>query len=289
MRACYQYVKEGNEAGEKMKNLKERVYGISYSFSDTPEVKVVSENDIITYNPLLIYGDEEGIKKTIQAPNDFSLSYEQMLKRVPADYKKKSFYTEMRKHSRESQEKIIAEYICSVIMHELREYDEQHLTFVISDKFQSEKIIGRLGYLGLPLQRAHIFFVSRDISSFMTDYIVPYAVPPQNDLKLLFRQENRGKVLGPYPDDDVISMTRTFFCAYKQEELYPIRINLFSQSLAQADLNEEKKRIKRIFMQEKQTEIFEVSGGTGKERTRLPKVLVDCEEKVKSERRKNVR
>lgn len=173
-----------------MKNLEERVYGISYFFSNTPEIKVVSESDIITYNPILIYGDEEGIKNNIKAPNDFSLSFEQMLKRVSADYQKKSFYTEMRKHSRESQEKIIAEYICSVIIHELREYNEQHLTFVISDKFQSEKIIGRLGYLGLPLHRVHIFFVSRDISSFMTDYIVPFAVPPQNDLKLLFRQHH---------------------------------------------------------------------------------------------------
>lgn len=95
--------------------------------------------------------------------------------------------------------------------------------------------------------------------------------------------------MGPYPDDDVISMTRTFFCAYKQEELYPIRVNLFSQSLAQTDLNEEKKRIQRIFMKEEQTEIFDVSGGTGKERTRLPRVLVDCEEIIKSEKRKNDR
>lgn len=273
-----------------MNNLKERVYGISYLFSDTPEVKDVSENDIITYNPLLIYGDEEGIKGNIQTPYDFSLSYEQMLKRVPIDYQRKSFYTEMRKHSRESQEKIIAEYVCSVIIHELRKYNgaEQHLTFIISDKFQSEKIIGRLGYLGLPLKRVHLFFVSRDISSFMTDYIVPYAVPPQNDLKLLFKEENRGQVLGPYPDEDVISMTRTFFCSYKQEELYPIRVNLFSQSLSQADLNMEKKRIQRIFMQEEQTEIFEISGGTGKEKTRIPKVLVECEGKVNSEKRKKL-
>lgn len=268
-----------------MKSLQERVYGVSYLFSDTPEVKAVSESDIITYNPLLIYGDENGIKNTIQNSYEFSLSYEQMLKSVPADYRKKSLYTEMRRHSRESQEKIIAEYICAVIMQELRKYKEQHLTFIIGDKFQSEKIIGRLGYLGLPLQRVHIFFVSRDISSFMTDYIAPYAIPPQNDLKLLFWKENRGRVLGPYPDDDVISMTRTFFCSYQQEELYPIRVNLFSQSLTQVDLNEEKERIRRIFMKEERTEIFRVSGGTGKERTRIPKVLVECEGKVDNERR----
>ena len=42
-----------------MRNLKERVYGISYLFSDTPEVKTVSQNGVITYNPLLVYIEDE--------------------------------------------------------------------------------------------------------------------------------------------------------------------------------------------------------------------------------------
>lgn len=266
--------------------MAEIIYGISYLFSDTPEVKAVSEKGIITYNPLLVYKGENGVSGKIQACRDFSLPYEQMLKRPPENYRRKSLYIEMRMQSRESQEKIIAEYICAVVMQQLRDNCEQDLTFIISDKFQSEKIIGRLGYLGLPLQRTHIFFVSRDISSFMTDYIAPYAVPLQNDLKLLFLGENRGKVLGPYPEDDVISMTRTFFCSYQQEELYPIRINLFSQSLAQTDLNNEKERIKRIFMETDQSEIYRVIGGTGHERTRLPKILIECEDMIDSENTK---
>lgn len=270
-----------------MNDLKEYIYGISYLFSDTPGVKEVSETGSITYNPILIYGDEEGMRELIQASHVFSLSYEQMLKRVPEDYRKKSLYEGMRRHSRESQEKIIAEYICSVIMYELRRNEEQHLTFIISDKFRSEKIIGRLGYLGLPLNRVHIFFVSRDISSFMTGYIAPYAIPLQNDLNLLFKKEFRGQVWGPYPDDDVISMTRTFFCSYQQEELYPVRVNLFSQFLVQADLNEEKERIKRIFMREERTELFGVLGGDGRGKTRLPIVLAECEERIESEGRKN--
>lgn len=266
--------------------MQQRIYGISYLFSDTPEVKKVSEEEIIKYNPLLVYSSGQNVE-SLQAPQGFSLSYEQMIEKVSADYQKKSLYAEMRKRSRESQEKIIAEYICTVIIQELRNSKEDDLTFIISDKFQSEKIIGRLGYLGLPLHRVHIFFVSRDISSFMTNYIESYAVPPQNDLKLLFMEKNRGMVLGPYPDDGVISMTRTYFCAYKQSGLYPIRVNLFSQFLTQADLNEEKKRINQLFMQDDKTEIYDVAGGTGEEKTRLPKILIKCEEKVKSEKRKS--
>lgn len=268
---------------------KEQVYGISYLFSTTPEAKTVSEDGIITYNPTLVYVNESGEKRSIRSKDEFSLSYEQMAKKIPAGYHKKNFYKEMRRQSRESQEKIIAEYICTVILQELRKNAGQHLTFLISDMFQSEKIIGRLGYLGLPLQRAHIFFVSRDISSFMTDYIAPYAIPPQNDLKLLFMNENRGKILGPYPDDDEISMIRTFFCSYQQDELYPIRVNLFSQSLSQEELNRECERIRRIFMGDEQTEIYDVVGGTGKEKTRLPKPLIICEDMIANEKKRSNR
>lgn len=40
-------------------------------------------------------------------------------------------------------------------------------------------------------------------------------------------------------------------------------------------------------MQEEETELFDVIGGTGKEKTRLPKALVKCEERVKSVRKKS--
>lgn len=52
-------------------------------------------------------------------------------------------------------------------------------------------------------------------------------------------------------------------------------------------MNEEKERNQQIFMQEEETELFDVIGGTGKEKTRLPKALVKCEERVKSVRKKS--
>lgn len=263
----------------------EKIYGISYLFSETPEVKTVSEEGIIRYNPLLLYCNEKDEVNVIKTKHDFAISYEQMIDKVSLNYPQNSLFAAMRKRSRESQERIISEYICTIIMQELRNSSDD-LTFIVSDEFQSDKIIGRLGYLGLPLERLHIMFVSRNIASFMTNYIEHYAIPPQNDLKLLFMEKNRGKVLGPYPEDDIVSMTRTFFCSFSQPELYPIRVNSFSQFMGQIDLNQEKLRIEKIFMNESLTEIYDVSGGTGKEKTRLPKVLINCEERISVEKRK---
>lgn len=267
----------------------ERLYGISYSFSKTPTVTQVSENEEIIYNPILVYcekiGDSISSINRVQTETGFSLSYEQMGKKDPMLYQKDKIYSEMRKRSRDAQERIISEYICAVILQELRKYPNDILTFVINDEFQSEKFIGRLGYLKLPLDRTHIMFISRNIASFMTNYIEHYAIPPQNDLKLLFSQEYRGRVVGAYPEDNILSMLRTYFCSYEQEEIYPIRINLFSQALSTDKLNDEKNRIEKLFRIQ-ETELYSVVGGNGNEKTRLPHVLVKCEDYIKNEQKK---
>lgn len=265
----------------------ERIYGISYLFTKTPSVTHVSRTGEIVYNPMLIYceNDYDREIKKINMDKSFSLTYEQMTDKYPMVYQRDSLYSEMRKRSRESQERIISEYICTVIIQELRKYPNDNLTFLINDDFQSEKIIGRLGYLRLPLDRTHIMFVSRNISSFMTNYIEHYAIPPQNDLKLLFSDKYSGKVVGAYPEENILSMIRTYFCSFKQDGIYPIRVNLFSQALSRNDLNREKERIERIFMSE-ESELYYVIGGTGTEQTRLPQILVKCEDYIENERKR---
>lgn len=268
----------------------ERIYGISYLFSKTPTVTQVSEKGEIDYNPILIYcvmnGEEISQIEKIQTQEGFSLTYDQIVNKYPLLYQRDSIYSEMRKRSREAQERIVSEYICAIIMQELRTYPDDDLTFIINDEFQSEKVIGRLGYLRLPLHRTHIMFVSRNISSFMTNYIEHYAIPPQNDLKLLFSKKYRGHVVGAYPEENVLSMIRTYFCSFDQDDIYPIRVNLFSQALSKNDLNIEKERIKMLFMSQ-ETELYNVLGGTGSEKTRLPQVLVKCEDFIKNEQKKD--
>ncbi|MCM1119021.1 MAG: hypothetical protein NC543_06640 [bacterium] len=264
----------------------ERWFGISYLFTPTPSANEISVRGSITYNPIAIYEEKGEQVKTMQSATDFQISSSD----IATDYmfleKKNSLYQEMQKRSRAAQERIISEYICTIILDKVREYPEDDLTFLIRDEFESEKIIGRLGYLGLPMQRLHIMFVSYHLASFMGNYIEHYSVPPKSDLHLLFQDKYRGKILGPYPDDDGVTMLKTYYCSYDDTDIYPIRINLFSQMLKKDTLDQEKEHIQKVFMQFEGMEAWPITGGKGSEKTRLPAILADCENYIEGEKKK---
>lgn len=269
--------------------MKERCFGISYLFTPTPNAEEVAKKGEIIYNPLVVYKEEGETLQTMRSKSDFRIG----INDIATDYmflaEQKSFYKEMQKHSRAAQERIISKYICTIILNKVRTFCDDDLTFLIRDEFQTEKIIGRLGYLGLPMQRVHILFVSYHLASFMGNYIEHYSVPPKSDLNLLFQEEYRGKILGPYPDDDVVTMLKTFYCSFGVAggaDFYPVRVNLFSQTLKKDEINKENIHIKKVFMESKAMETWPISGGKGSENTRLPGVLVDCENYIEGEKKK---
>lgn len=266
----------------------ERYFAISYLFTPTPDAGEVADKGVITYNPKVVYKEEGEVEKTLYSSMDFRISSND----IATDYmflaEKKSFYLEMQRRSRAAQERIISEYICTIILEKVRMFEEDDLTFLIRDEFQTEKIVGRLGYLGLPMHRLHIMFISFHLAAFMGNYIERYAVPPKSDLHLLFQEQYRGQIWGPYPDDDGISMLRTYYCSFggANTDFYPVRINLFSQMLKKGELNQEKEHIKNVFMRSEGMETWPISGGKGSEKTRLPAVLADCESYIEEEKKK---
>lgn len=266
--------------------MKKRCFGISYLFTPLSKPDEISKYERIGYTPLVVYKEDGKALEELRCPMRFEVTSSSILLDSIFMPEKTSFYIEMQKKARAAQERIISEYICTIILDKAREYPDEELTFLIRDEFQTEKIVGRLGYLGLPMHRLHIMFVSYELSAFIKHYIEYYSVPLRTDLFLLFQDKYRGKVLGPYPDDDRISMLRTYYCSYSLntgEDLYPVRINLFGQMLEKEELNSEKEHIKEIFMESSDTEVYPILGGKGSEKTRLPAILVECEEYVKQE------
>lgn len=265
--------------------MKSRCFGISYLFTPTPDANEVAEKGQIAYNPIVVCaeGEKEEEDTVMCCQSDFCIDSND----IATDYmflaEKKSFYLEMQKRSRAAQERIISEYICTIVLEKVRRYPKDNLTFLIRDEFQTEKIVGRLGYLGLPMHRLHIMFVSWHLATFMGNYIERYAVPPKSDLHLLFHENYRGKILGPYPDDDGVTMLRTYYCSFPNENIYPVRINLFSQMLKKGELDQEKEHIQSVFMRVEGMESYPISGGKGSEVTRLPDILIKCEERIKGE------
>lgn len=262
--------------------MSERCFGISYFFTPTPPANDVAKKGEIVYNPTVVYKESSGAIQEVKCEQGFRINSQDIVTDYMILSGKKNLYTEMQKRSRDAQERIISEYICAIILRMTREFRDDNLTFLIRDEFKTEKIVGRLGYLGLPMERLHIMFVSCNLTAFMGNYIERYAVPLRSDLTLLFSEKYRGKILGPYPDDDGITMLRTYYCSFELEDTYPLKINLFCQMLNKEDFNKEKKHIRDVFMDSKELEAFPISGGKGTENTRLPNVLAECEEYVNS-------
>ena len=270
--------------------MEKRFLGISYWFTSVPTAPEIAKNEKIQYSPHVVFKEEGSEIQELFCDLDFQVESANVSINSIFLPEKKSFYIEMQRRARAAQERIISEYICTIILKKAREYPNAELFFLIRDEFQTEKIVGRLGYLGLPMHRLHIMFISYDLSSFMKHYIEYYSVPLKSDLTLLFEARYRGKILGPYPDDGRISMLRTYYCSYPQqtdEDLYPVRINFFGQKFNKSEMNLERQYIKEIFMNSAKTEAYPISGGKGSEKTRLPSLLVDCEEYIRQRGDKN--
>jgi hypothetical protein len=199
---------------------------------------------------------------------------------------KNEYYKKINKDYRANQERIISDIICGIILQELRnkENKENKLLFFITSKFDTQKIVGRLGYLNLPTDRCIILFISRNISDFYTRNIIsPF--DSTYDITYLNKPEAANKIFGPYPDDGTIGLLRTFYKTYSID-YFPLRIDLFCQGLSSNKILQIKAEINNDYLSDKDTEPEIILGLKGTNKTCVPRILCDCEkyaEKMKEE------
>lgn len=255
--------------------MKNRLYGISYAFSKAPGIDTVAQLGAISYSPTVVCYDQEADKYvTMRFPNEFKV-----WSRIGTlSQNSKSYYGRLAAAARENQERLIADFICALILTQLREHTDSRFTFIIKDAFETEKFVGRLGYLGLPLDKITTYFVSSNPRDLLTNYLAPFSENRHGDLSLLRGGEDR--LFGPFPEDEEVTMLRTFFCTFSHRELYPLRVNLFSQFMDRQKLEHEHNQMKELFLSPDRTELYFIDGGNGQERTRLPKALIRCEDYI---------
>lgn len=195
---------------------------------------------------------------------------------------KNVFYRKLQKKYRANQERIISDIICGIILRELRNDTQNELTFFITSKFDTQKIVGRLAYLNLPMERLTILFISRRLSDFYSRNMAsPFG--PDVDLTEL-KRKNSNDIFGPFPDDGTIGLLRTFFKTYDNAEFYPAKIDLFCQCLIRKDILQIRDKIKNDYLSLNNTESVEMLGllqENESNKTRLPKILFECEQYVK--------
>lgn len=255
----------------------ERIYGISYAFSPLQDTDTISTKGFVTYSPTVVCYDNCNNKHLVlKFPENFK-AYPRKGDFYPSS---KSYYNKLGMIARENQERLIADFICAIILKQLRTFPNDEFIFVIKDSFETEKFVGRLGYLGLPLDKVAIYFISSNLKDLLTNYLSPFSQERIGDLSRL-----KGKtdgLFGPFPEDEEATMLRTFFWAFSNPELYPLRINLFSQFMNRPMLDRECKRMERLFRLQGWAESYTVDGGRGQEKTRLPKVLIECEDYIRN-------
>lgn len=256
--------------------MTERLYGISYAFSPLQDTDTISTEGFVTYSPTAVcYDDRDHRHLELKFPKDFR-AYPRKGDLYPSS---KSYYNKLGMTARENQERLIADFICAIILKQLRAFPDDRFIFVIKDAFETEKFVGRLGYLGLPLDKIAIYFISSNLKDLLTNYLSPFSQERIGDLSRL--KGGTDGLFGPFPEDEEATMLRTFFWAFSNPELYPLRINLFSQFMNRPMLDRECKRIERLFGSQNWAELYAVDGGRGQEKTRLPKVLIECEDYIR--------
>ena len=210
-----------------------RQLAISYRISEFPN-NYALQNSLKLYPVVVLY---KGYELSKQKFTRFTPPKEILMQKRPQKmedifYEKNIFYKKLQKTYRANQERIISDIICGIILQELRseKNKDMDLTFFITSKFDTQKIVGRLAYLNLPLDRVTILFVSRNLVDLYSRNIVS---PFDNkvDLTFLCEKADPDSMYGPYPEDDTISLLRSFYRTFKKNEFYPVKIDLFSQGL----------------------------------------------------------
>ena len=251
-------------------NLKEIKYGISYKIETIKYSGDFAEREKFEINPTVVVcmeGKEHErfrLKKPVYIAKKFSMQSD-----------KKSFFSMISSEIQSCQERIIADHICSIILREARDNHEDRLVFFIEGNFETDKIIGRLAYLGLPAERIIILFVSRKITDLLANNIVSQFDSIKWDYSFLNEPANKGQIFGPYPEDDTISLIKTFYITHDKDELYPVKVDMFYQFLTMHDINEKKEILKNDYFSVANTELYEFSGLRKPGKTRLPKLLIE--------------
>ncbi|MDR2716530.1 MAG: hypothetical protein LBB89_00485 [Treponema sp.] len=256
---------------------------ISYTISELSDN--FSSKEILEINPYVVLGTENIYNPNAICHIDiFSLLNSVKIKKNPNIIDnffrdKNKFFRKIQSDYRANQERVISDIICGIILRELRNEKDKskHLVFFITHRFDTEKIVGRLAYLNLPLNRITILFISRDITDFYTRNIVsPFDY--KFDLSYLMGKKE-DNIYGPYPEYGTIGLLRTFYKTYSTEH-FPLRIDLFCQGLGNIEIDTIKDKINNDFLKSGNVGQVKILNLKGKNFTYIPKVLCDCEEKI---------
>lgn len=183
-------------------------------------------------------------------------------------------YQKMQYYVNKNVDKVLADMLTAVIARIIKEVDSaQENVFFISNR-DSNKVIGRLGYLYLDNNKNTFCFVSYKPDNLLTNTMRNGSDVLEFDISYFKRYKNkeRSEVV---PNDFMESLLQTVFyrVSDREAELPPMRCDIFSQGISNREIQEKAQKVQRILADQNNMTIpFKDAG----QYVRIPNVLSEC-------------
>lgn len=191
-------------------------------------------------------------------------------------------YSKMQQYANRNVNKVMADmitYIVTKITKELNEKNPDANNIFFINSTDTNKIIGRLGYLYLENRNNTIAFVTYNTGGLLTDILNEGNEKLQFDINYFKDEIHKNRTLSEIiPNDFMESMTQTVFfnIPNREEELVPLRCDILSQGISKNDIRNKVQKISEVLRcPDNITLPFSESEGSNMW-MRIPRVLNEC-------------
>lgn len=242
---------------------KRKLIGIHMRTLST-DMTYFAEKGVFRTVPQIIYAiDDEQVKEVhLDRPIEIfreNMNYKEFESVVKGDKENIDFmsmpgqaYKKMQHYIDKNVEKVLADMTVALITQIVKESDDDTQNiFFIDNRDNSNKIIGRLGYMYFDSMQNTFCFVTYKPNNLLTDALRDGSDVLEFDINYFGRQENR-EVSEIVPNDFMESMIQTVFYKMKsaESEVTPLRCDIFSQGISTGEIQEKVDIVKDVLAEQ---------------------------------------
>lgn len=273
--------------------MSDNIIGI-HTCSVSTEITDFARRGVFRTVPIILYKVNDGPVKQfmIRRPIEIfreNMEYGSLRNIVQGDDKFLSIsgkaYSQMRSYINQNINKVVADMITHTVVNiilDLKRADPEAKNTFFIDSTDTNKIIGRLGYLYLESEANTIAFVTYKAGGLLTDILNDGSERIKFDINYFKRQERTGERHSAIiPNDYMESLTQIVFydISSKQADrpVSPLRCDILSQGISTSRIREKVMSIEKILTDPKNmTTPHPEGGGPGNSWVRIPRILNDC-------------
>lgn len=187
-------------------------------------------------------------------------------------------FEKLKKHSSQCLNRVVADLVTSVVINTISKFiDDKAKNIFFIEGVESNKTVGRLGYLYLDSKINTFAFLSYKPQSLLTDILNTSNSNLQFDL--YYFQRNKGNISKVIPNDFRESLTQFVLfdttVAESEKRVLPVRCDIMSQGISANDISDKVNSIESYLGEpDNMTPPFqETEGG---EWVRIPRIIKEC-------------